>query len=103
MGPAAMPAIREALCALGVEERAGISVQSVDADGVTLAGGERIAALTTICATGMRANPLARALGAVTDRLGRVPVDPFLQVEGGRRLRGRRRRSGQSRRDPRHR
>ena len=38
-------------------------MRAVDADGVLLEGGERIAARTTICATGMRASSLAAALG----------------------------------------
>jgi NADH:ubiquinone reductase (H+-translocating) len=82
MGPAAAPAIRAALAAAGVEARGGAAVRAVDADAVLLEGGERIAARTTICATGMRASSLAAALGAPLDRLGRVLVDSFLHVGG---------------------
>jgi NADH:quinone reductase (non-electrogenic) len=83
MGPAAAPAIQAALSAAGVEARGGMAVRAVDADGVLLGNGERIAARTTLCATGMRASPLAGAVGMPLDALGRVPVDAFLQVEGG--------------------
>jgi NADH:ubiquinone reductase (H+-translocating) len=66
-----------------VETRAGAVVASVDAGGVSLAGGERIPAMTTLCATGMRASPLARSLPVAGDEpLGRLPVDRFLAVEG---------------------
>lgn len=82
LGEAALPAITEALSALGVETRAGAVVLSVDAGGVTLAGGERIAVMTTLCAAGMRASPLAKSLPAACDPLGRLPVDRFLGVEG---------------------
>jgi NADH:ubiquinone reductase (H+-translocating) len=82
MGPAAAPAIRAALSAAGVEALGGVAVRAVDAAGVLLASGERIAARTTLCATGMRASLLAAAVGVPLDRLGRVPVDGFLHVEG---------------------
>jgi NADH dehydrogenase len=74
--------IVEALAALGVETRPGALVASVDAGGVALADGERIAAATVIFATGMRASPLTGDLGVACDRLGRLPVDQFLKVEG---------------------
>jgi NADH dehydrogenase len=35
-----------------------------------------------IFATGMKASPLTRDLGVACDRLGRLPVDRFLKVEG---------------------
>jgi NADH dehydrogenase len=82
MGAAAMPSIVAALTAAGVEARGGTAVRSADAAGVTLACGERIPAATTIWATGMRASPLGAALGVACDRLGRLPVDPFLRVRG---------------------
>jgi NADH dehydrogenase len=82
MGSAALPAIREALAAAGVETLPQAAVRSVGVEGVTLASGERIAALTTICATGMHASPLAELLPVPRDRLGRLLVDTFLRVDG---------------------
>ncbi|MFC7399427.1 NAD(P)/FAD-dependent oxidoreductase [Chelatococcus sp. GCM10030263] len=74
--------IDKALAALGVETRPRALVASVDAGGVALADGERIAAATVVFATGMRASPLTADLGVACDRLGRLPVDQFLAVEG---------------------
>jgi NADH dehydrogenase len=74
--------IRDALAALGVETRSRALVASVDAGGVALAHGERIPAATVVFATGMRASPLTGDLGVPCDRLGRLPVDQFLKVEG---------------------
>ena len=66
---------------LGVEVRCGTPVSTIDAGGVE-AGGERIAARTTLWAAGVAASPLARSLGVELDRAGRVPVDPDLSVPG---------------------
>lgn len=74
--------ILEALSGLGIETRPGAAVASVDAAGIVLEGGERIPAATVIFATGMKASPLTRDLGIACDRLGRLPVDRFLKVEG---------------------
>ncbi|RVU18720.1 NAD(P)/FAD-dependent oxidoreductase [Methylobacterium oryzihabitans] len=82
MGGAAMPAVRAALAAAGVTGRAGAEVNLIDAAGVTLGEGTRIPALTVVCATGMRASPLAAALGVPCDALGRVPVDARMRVSG---------------------
>jgi NADH dehydrogenase len=78
--------IRDALAALGVEARPDSTIAGVDAGGVTLQGGERIEAATVILATGMRASPLTSDLGVACDRLGRLPVDQFLKVEGAERI-----------------
>jgi NADH dehydrogenase len=80
MGDQACAVIAEALAALGVEMRPGITVASVDADGVRLSAGESIAAETMIWCAGMRANPLLAALPGEHDRFGRVQVDRFLRV-----------------------
>jgi NADH dehydrogenase len=82
MGDAACAVISEALAALGVEARPGVTVASVDARGVRLASGEEIAAETVVWCAGMRAHPLAAALPGEHDRFGRVAVDCFLKVEG---------------------
>jgi NADH dehydrogenase len=74
--------VRDALQALGVEARARTTVTAMSADGVVLSTGEHIPAATVVFATGMRASPLTRDLGVACDRLGRVPVNPFLEVTG---------------------
>jgi NADH dehydrogenase len=82
MGDGACQVIDEALRALGVETRPGVSIASVDATGVRLSTGEAIAASTAVWCGGMRAHPLAAALPGSHDRFGRVMVDRFLRVEG---------------------
>lgn len=82
MGAEAMPVIEEALSALGVEARGGVSIVAVDARGATLEGGERIEAATVVWCAGMRAHPLTRAFPVERDRLGRLPVDPTLKIAG---------------------
>ena len=66
---------------LGVEVRAGESVEQVDAGGVVVAG-KRIAAATVIWAAGVRASPAGKWLGAETDRAGRVIVNDDLSLPG---------------------
>ena len=74
--------ILDALAALNVEARPRTAVAAVDVAGVILASGERVPAATVIFATGMRASPLTRNLGVTCDKLGRLPVDRFLEVTG---------------------
>ncbi|TAL77007.1 MAG: pyridine nucleotide-disulfide oxidoreductase [Beijerinckiaceae bacterium] len=71
-----------ALQALGVEARPFTTVTAVDAAGVILSTGKHIPAATVVFATGMRASSLTRDLGVACDRLGRVPVNRFLEVTG---------------------
>ena len=54
---------------------------AIDADGVELASGERIASRTKVWAAGVAASPLAALLGE-TDRAGRVIVEPDLTIAG---------------------
>ncbi len=82
MGDSARPVIMQALDALGVETRPGVSVVSVDAAGATLADGERIEAETIVWCAGMRAHPLTACFPVERDRLGRLPVRPTLKVAG---------------------
>jgi len=82
MGEGAVPVIEEALGALGIETRGGVSVAAIDAAGVTLGDGERIAAKTVVWCAGMRAHPLAAQFPVERDRLGRLPVEPTLKVKG---------------------
>lgn len=86
MGDSARPVIEEALTALGVETRLGIRIVSANADGVTLEAGEWIAASTVVWCAGMQANPLTRSVSSNLDRFGRIPVDPFLRVQGANHL-----------------
>jgi NADH:ubiquinone reductase (H+-translocating) len=64
---------------LGVSVRTGVKVEKVDGDGV-IASGQRIASATVLWTAGVAASPLAKTLGAKTDRAGRVVVDPYLNV-----------------------
>jgi len=82
MGSSARPVIEAALRTTGVQSRLGVSVSSVDEIGVTLSTGERLDASTVVWCAGMRANPLTADLGVARDRLGRVPVDDYLRVDG---------------------
>jgi NADH dehydrogenase len=82
MGESAVPVIEEALAALGIEVRTGVSIASIDREGVSLLSGERIAAATVVWCTGMAANPLTSLFPVERDRFGRLPVDSFLKVQG---------------------
>ena len=82
MGDEAVPVIEEALQALGVERRGGVSVAAIDATGATLQDGERIEAATVVWCAGMRAHPLTSAFPVERDRLGRLPVDSTLKISG---------------------
>jgi NADH dehydrogenase len=73
---------RADLRAFGVDLRTGTKVEVVTADGVQLAGGERLASRTVIWAAGIRAVPLAARLGLTTGRSGRILVEPTLQAVG---------------------
>jgi NADH:quinone reductase (non-electrogenic) len=82
MGEGARSVIAEALQSLGIETRTGISVTSIDAHGVTLETGERIAAATVVWCAGMRADPLTKRFPVDRDQLGRLPVDSCLKIRG---------------------
>lgn len=86
-GPRILSALREessaraeaTLRSRGVEVRTGAAVTGVDAGGVAL-GDERIGAHTVLWAAGVAASPLAKSLGALLDRAGRVLVAPDLAI-----------------------
>jgi NADH dehydrogenase len=65
---------------LGVEVRLDTLVESVDATGVVLKGGERLAACTVVWAAGIRGASVGAALGVTLGRGGRVPVEPTLAL-----------------------
>jgi NADH:quinone reductase (non-electrogenic) len=82
MGESARPVIADALQSLGIETRTGVSVASIDAEGVTLGTGERIAAATVVWCAGMQADPMTARFPVEPDRLGRLPVDDCLKIKG---------------------
>ena len=82
MGPYSQPVIAEALAALGVETRVGVSVTALSAEGATLATGEVIPTATVVWCAGMRADPLTAVFPVERDRWGRLPVDEFMRVKG---------------------
>jgi NADH dehydrogenase len=86
LGREVKPVVAQALKELGVETRTGAKIASVDAEGVTLADGERILAGTVVWCAGMQANPLTRDFGVERDAHGRLPVDEFLRIKGVRNI-----------------
>lgn len=88
-GPRLLPAFPETLAAyaanrlerLGVEIMTGRMVETMSAEEV-VAGGEAIPAGVVVWAAGVKASPAARWLGVEGDRMGRVPVDGWLEVAG---------------------
>jgi NADH:quinone reductase (non-electrogenic) len=82
LGPGARRHVEEALASLRVETRVGVAVAAIDPAGVTLGGGERIDAATTVWTGGFAASPLAALLPVERDPAGRLPVDALLRVRG---------------------
>jgi NADH dehydrogenase len=82
MGDSARPVIEEALAQNHIEAMTGVGVTAVGERSVTLSTGEDLPAATVVWCAGMRANPLTAQLGVPRDRLGRLPVDDYLRVEG---------------------
>jgi NADH:quinone reductase (non-electrogenic) len=66
---------------LGIEVRLGQRVESIDGDGVIVAG-ERIASKTVIWTAGVAPSPAGKWLNAETDRAGRVRIMQDLTVPG---------------------
>jgi len=73
--------VRRRLERMGVEVRLDSRVERVDALGV-VAGGERIESRTVVWTAGVLPSPAANWLGAPTDRVGRVKVEPDLTAPG---------------------
>ncbi len=80
MGDQAATVIREALNELGVEGKAGLRVNALDATGVTLSNGEKIETETVIWTAGMRANPLTSQIAGEKDNLDRLIGDAYLHA-----------------------
>ncbi|HKI00531.1 MAG TPA: NAD(P)/FAD-dependent oxidoreductase [Thermoanaerobaculia bacterium] len=66
---------------LGVEVRTNSLVSAVEPGRIKV-GDEWIPASVTLWATGVAASPLGKALGAPTDRAGRVMVEPDMSLPG---------------------
>ncbi len=78
--PAALSAFaRSALERLGVAVWTGSRVTGIQPDRVQI-GGETVEAGTILWAAGVAASPIGRSLGAETDRVGRVIVNPDLTI-----------------------
>ncbi len=73
---------RRSLESMRVEVRTGAPVIECSAAGVTLQGGDHIAAATIVWAAGVAASPAGRWLNCACDRAGRVLVQPDLSIEG---------------------
>ncbi|MBV9231139.1 MAG: NAD(P)/FAD-dependent oxidoreductase [Chloroflexi bacterium] len=72
---------RLALNHLGVEVRTGAPVESIDSEGVVIAG-KHLPAKTVIWTAGVAASPAGQWLGAEVDRAGRVKVNDDLTFSG---------------------
>ncbi len=93
-GPRVLPAYppdlsaqaEKSLVKLGVRPRTNVRVTQIDAEGVTVSGGERIATRTVLWAAGVKSSELGQVLkdhaGATLDREGRVIVGPDLSIPG---------------------
>jgi NADH dehydrogenase len=87
-GPAVLPPFpdslreraRRDLVRFGVEVRTQAHVVGVDGDGIDLDGGERVPTRTVVWAAGIRAAPVAAALGLAVGRSGRIRVTPMLRT-----------------------
>src|SRR5581483_4992448 len=75
---------RDRLQDMGVEVRTREAVEEVTPTRVRLASGEQLATHTLIWAAGVRANPLAAALGVPVGRSGRIVVGADLRIDGHR-------------------
>ncbi len=67
---------------LGVDVRLNTKVEAISEAGVTLTGGEKIAAKTIVWAAGNAASPLGASLGVPLDRQGRVIVNEDCSIPG---------------------
>lgn len=82
MGAEISQSIAQASTELGVKWQLKSSVVAVDANGVTLADGQRLEAKTVIWTTGVRASSLTEQIPGERDSLGRLHVDAHLKVIG---------------------
>jgi NADH dehydrogenase len=83
--PSLSEAAKASLEQLGVTVQLGTAVTALDAEGVAIGQGNeatRIEARTVVWAAGVMASPAGLWLGAETDRVGRVKINPDLTVPG---------------------
>jgi NADH dehydrogenase len=77
-------AAERSLVKLGVRPRCGVRVTNIDAEGVTVEGGEHIAAKTVLWAAGVKPSDFGAVLadhaGAELNRQGQVKVEPDLTI-----------------------
>ncbi|HEY5193696.1 MAG TPA: NAD(P)/FAD-dependent oxidoreductase [Solirubrobacteraceae bacterium] len=66
----------------GIEINTNTTLATLTARGVTLAGGERIAARTVVWTAGVRPSPVVSSLGLPLDQGGRILVDSEMRVSG---------------------
>jgi NADH:ubiquinone reductase (H+-translocating) len=78
-GPSLSTKAEDALRSLGVEVRTNSIVTRIEPDAVWI-GEERIPTRHVVWAAGVTASPLGGKLGAPTDRVGRVVVEPDLSI-----------------------
>lgn len=76
---------KEQLQELGVEVCTDNMVTAVEAGRIKV-GGQWIATNVTLWATGVAVSPLAKELGAETDHVGRVKIEPDLSIPGHREV-----------------
>ncbi|WP_368543127.1 NAD(P)/FAD-dependent oxidoreductase [Enterobacter soli] len=74
--------IEEASSELGVEWRLNSEIEAIDAEGVTLKNGERIASSTVVWTAGVEANALSQQIDGKRDNQGRLSVTETLQIPG---------------------
>ncbi|POP45212.1 FAD-dependent oxidoreductase [Superficieibacter electus] len=74
--------IMQASTELGVEWLVNAQVEQIDAQGITLKDGQRIASKTVIWTVGVQASALTAHIPAPRDAQGRLHVNHRLQVEG---------------------
>lgn len=80
LGEGPRAAIDDALAAAAVHLRMGAAVAAITPDGLTLAGGEAIAADMVLLSTGMVAAGFSRHVPGTHDAIGRVQVDADLRA-----------------------
>jgi NADH:ubiquinone reductase (H+-translocating) len=66
----------------GIEIRTGTTIERVDADSVTLAGGEVLPTRSVCWTAGVKPNRIVEKLGLPLERGGRIEVDATCRVEG---------------------
>jgi len=74
-------AVRD-LSARGIVIRTGTTLEAIEAGSARLSDGTVLPARTVVWTAGVMPNPVVGKLGLPLTEKGRIPTDPFLQVEG---------------------